>query len=495
MTADKRPLKVFLCHAHADRDPVRGLYARLTKDGVDAWLDKENLLAGADWEYEIRKAVREADVVVVCLSCQFSEKGFRQKEVRIALEEAALQPEGEIFIIPARLEECDPPESLHRYHWVDLFENDGYERLMRALRARANKIEATLQIKKNWLPIGNTQPAVVKKPSPSVEKPKKEIQTPKNFNRNIIGVIGFIVLFLASIFGLPSLIGKPEEPNPAITNTAVFKTFTLIPATETKTLILTTVPTKLVTVAPTSLPKEITDDKGVEMVLVPAGEFTMGVDPAIACQNNSNERFDCEKTYEENGMSIHKVSLNAFYIDKYEVTNAKYRDCVSVGKCNFPFRTNLGDINNYYYSKDYDNYPFIGDHDSAVAMYCTWRNAYLPSAAEWEKAARGTDSRIYPWGNESDFSLKANGKNGNDGFPYTAPVGSFPLDVSPYGAFDMGGNVSEIVNGNFIQYYKSGYSYVISYPLKGGDWNLGIIFVYDYGSDFRSGFRCAKSVP
>ncbi len=59
MPEPKRPLKVFLCHAHADRDPVRTLYNRLTKDGVDAWLDKEKLLPGQDWEYEIRKAVRE----------------------------------------------------------------------------------------------------------------------------------------------------------------------------------------------------------------------------------------------------------------------------------------------------------------------------------------------------------------------------------------------------------------------------------------------------
>ncbi|MBK8782858.1 MAG: toll/interleukin-1 receptor domain-containing protein [Anaerolineales bacterium] len=58
MPEPKRPLKVFLCHAHADRDPVRGLYTRLTKDGVDAWLDKEKLLPGQDWELEIRKAVR-----------------------------------------------------------------------------------------------------------------------------------------------------------------------------------------------------------------------------------------------------------------------------------------------------------------------------------------------------------------------------------------------------------------------------------------------------
>ena len=146
MATDKRLLKVFLCHAHADRDPVRALYTRLTKDGVDAWLDKEKLLPGQDWELEIRKAVRESDVVVVCLSKQFNQAGFRQKEVRLALDTAMEQPEGEIFIIPARLEECDNLESLRRWHWVDLFEEDGYEMLTRAIRTRANDISIDLQI-------------------------------------------------------------------------------------------------------------------------------------------------------------------------------------------------------------------------------------------------------------------------------------------------------------------------------------------------------------
>jgi len=157
MPETKRPLKVFLCHAHSDAPAVRALYNRLVKDGVDTWLDKEKLLPGADWEYEIRKAVRESDVVVVCHSKQFNQKGFRQKEVRIALEEADLLPKGEIFIIPARLEECDVLEDLIRWHWVDLFEADGYDNLMRALQARANKVGATLQIHKSWLP-GITSP-------------------------------------------------------------------------------------------------------------------------------------------------------------------------------------------------------------------------------------------------------------------------------------------------------------------------------------------------
>src|SRR5687768_2423569 len=148
MSAVKRSLKVFLCHAHSDVAAVRALYTRLIKDGVDAWLDKEKLLPGQNWELEIRKAVREADVVVVCLSKKFNQAGFRQKEVRLALDTAMEKPEGEIFIIPARLEECDNLESLRKWHWVDLFEEKGYENIIRALSARAEKVNAKLLVKK-----------------------------------------------------------------------------------------------------------------------------------------------------------------------------------------------------------------------------------------------------------------------------------------------------------------------------------------------------------
>ncbi|MCL4273069.1 MAG: TIR domain-containing protein [Anaerolineales bacterium] len=167
MTEAKRPLKVFLCHAHSDKDAVKALYTRLTNDGVAAWLDKEKLLPGQDWELEIRKAVRAADVVVVCLSKQFNQAGFRQKEVRLALDTAMEKPEGEIFIIPARLEECDALESLRKWHWVDLFEENGYEMFVRALQTRSDTIGVVLQ----------TQRKTVKSSRNSeTEKSKKEIQ-------------------------------------------------------------------------------------------------------------------------------------------------------------------------------------------------------------------------------------------------------------------------------------------------------------------------------
>ena len=164
----RRSLKVFLCHAHSDKDAVRNLYLRLIQDGVDAWLDKEKLLPGQDWELEIRKEVREADVVVVCLSKQFNQAGFRQKEVRLALDTAMEQPEGEIFIIPARLEECDNLESLRKWHWVDLFEEDGYKRLMQTLRVRADKIGAKLRRRKGG-PLTTTR-SKSKEPEKTIEQ-------------------------------------------------------------------------------------------------------------------------------------------------------------------------------------------------------------------------------------------------------------------------------------------------------------------------------------
>lgn len=136
-----RPLKVFLCHASGDKPAVRALYQRLLRDGVDAWLDKEKLLPGQDWQLEIPKAVRESDVVVICLSNKSTTKeGYVQKEIKFALDFATEKPEGTIFLIPARLEECAVPAQLGLWQWVDLFETDGYERLMRSLRLRADKL-------------------------------------------------------------------------------------------------------------------------------------------------------------------------------------------------------------------------------------------------------------------------------------------------------------------------------------------------------------------
>ena len=135
MTSLTRPIKVFLIHTHADRKAVHGLYARLAKDGIKAWLDAKKLSPGQDWKREIRRAILMSDVVIVCLSKRFNvHKGYCQEELKIALRKSNMIPDGEVFIIPARLEKCDMLKPLRRLHRVDLFETDGYKKLIHCLR-------------------------------------------------------------------------------------------------------------------------------------------------------------------------------------------------------------------------------------------------------------------------------------------------------------------------------------------------------------------------
>jgi len=137
----QRPLKVFLCHASQDKPAVRKLYARLKNNGFAPWLDEEELLPGSDWREEISKAVRLCDVVIVCLSkSSITKEGYVQREIRFALDVADEKPPGVIYIIPARLELCEVPNSINNWHWVDLFERVGYDQLVRSLKKRAETL-------------------------------------------------------------------------------------------------------------------------------------------------------------------------------------------------------------------------------------------------------------------------------------------------------------------------------------------------------------------
>lgn len=147
-SSSRRLLKVFLCHSSGDKPLVRKLYWRLKQDGFAPWLDEENLLPGQDCGYEIQIEVRGSDAVVACLSqSSVSKAGYVHKEIKFALDVADEQPEGAIFIIPAKLEECNVPLRLSRWHWVNLYEPNGYEKLVAALQRRANELglsEATV---------------------------------------------------------------------------------------------------------------------------------------------------------------------------------------------------------------------------------------------------------------------------------------------------------------------------------------------------------------
>jgi hypothetical protein len=129
-----KQLQIFLLYARGDQQAVRHLYRRILKEGANVWLDREKLLPGQDWQYEIRKAIQGSDIVIVCLSRQFNKQGgYRHEELKIALAKARSLPEGKSFIIPTLLERCDLPDVLRRWQRVDLFEAYGYKKLLNAL--------------------------------------------------------------------------------------------------------------------------------------------------------------------------------------------------------------------------------------------------------------------------------------------------------------------------------------------------------------------------
>jgi DNA-binding CsgD family transcriptional regulator len=139
---ETRKLRVFLCHASQDKTVVRELYERLNAEGwIDPWLDKEKLLPGQRWGAEIEKAVENTDVVIVCISNNsVNKEGYVQKEIGKALDIAEQKPEGIIFLIPIRLDNCQLPRRLQPYQYADYFPNEEKEKTIQ-------KILASLQVR------------------------------------------------------------------------------------------------------------------------------------------------------------------------------------------------------------------------------------------------------------------------------------------------------------------------------------------------------------
>ncbi|MEJ2697294.1 MAG: SUMF1/EgtB/PvdO family nonheme iron enzyme [Candidatus Sulfobium sp.] len=215
---------------------------------------------------------------------------------------------------------------------------------------------------------------------------------------------------------------------------------------------------------------------GAQMVPVPGGDFIMGLPPGEPGSGRN---------------PLRKVHLKAFYIDRCEVTNALYHKCVAGGACKDPSlitdyaKTIHEEGKQWYTDKAMADYPVVGITWRQAGIYCEWAGKRLPLASEWEKAARGTDGRKYPWGNEWD-GTRANWDEGGraDGYRKLAPSCSFPRGASPYGAEDMAGNVREWVDNATL---KGGSWYSDPVRLRAGDPG----HEYMVWKDDDMGFRCA----
>ena len=241
---------------------------------------------------------------------------------------------------------------------------------------------------------------------------------------------------------------------------------------------------------------QISEVDGMELVYVPAGSFMMGSEDG-----------------DEDEKPVHELHLDAYWIDRTEVTNAMFERFV--------------DATGHDAGSDWRNeasgkadHPVVSVNWHDAKAYCEWAGRRLPTEAEWEKAARGTDGRVYPWGDAApaghllNFADKRSGLDWadtavDDGYERTAPVGSYPAGASPYGAADMAGNVWEWC----ADWYDENY-YAVSPKdnpqgpatgeyrvVRGGSWysTVGNVraanrawFTPDRRSGY-SGFRCARS--
>ncbi len=240
------------------------------------------------------------------------------------------------------------------------------------------------------------------------------------------------------------------------------------------------------------MPKEVVGKDGAPMVLIPAGEFVMGSPDGEGLDNEQPE---------------HKVWVDAFYLDKYEVTNARYEKFMEeTGRARPKFWEQL-DLTVH------SELPVVGVSWDDAKAYCEWAEKRLPTEAEWEYAARGTDRRRYPWGNAEPNAQLANyAKRWSHKFydDRLEPVNSHEAGKSPFGVYNMAGNVFEWVADWYeIKYYMRSPERNPPGPetgelkvMRGGSWNFASEYLRTASRmklkplerEADIGIRCARSV-
>ena len=511
-----RLLRVFLCHSSKDNSVARELSRQLNaEEWMDVWFIEDRLLPSQNWEPEIIKSVENADAVIVLLSKNFlTEEETAYPSWSFVGNILDNKPNENVLVIPLLLDNSYASTELiaEEFNYFPKNQRRSIEqRLLASLKVHAQKLGLSLERQlpspspekaMQWTPLRWKQPD---EESFENETESKSFDSPVSRKRQRLKIkifsginnlfvwaaaIGTLLVLLVCGLMINTLV-KSGDTN-SFTAPIVSRALTLIP------LPTPTLGVGSVRVSPVD---------GMRMVYVPAGEFIMG----------SDDGADDEKP-------ARSVGLDAYWIDQFEITNEMYKKCVEAGKCSPPdydlarewiygelIPLVKQDIF-FYTDLEFRNYPVSNITWDDAAAYCAWTGRRLPTEAEWEKAARGTDGRTYPWGEKIDCT-KANVY----AFPadkkcaYTPTrVGSYEKGVSPFGAYDMAGNVMEFVSdfyyveppeglaplGSFLEAYR---------VLKGGSWltpgyatrsanrESWNVFFGNLEQQLAIGFRCATT--
>jgi hypothetical protein len=350
--------QVFISYSRKDLPFVEHLAADLKEAGLDVWYDVSRLGGGSRWRIEIENALKNSQYVIVVLSPDSVTSEWVEREILFA---SNLKRK----IIPLMYRHCDLPLNYVNLNYIDV-RGENYSKNLDAL-LMALDLDVTSSVY----------------PSPGFEKSSPDKSRTKY--AALIGV-GVIIVFALIVSPFIKAVLTPE-PSP----TASMETTQAPPASMPTSMTLETNPSPSETIQSTveSSPTEIPGVEG--MVLIPEGIFTMG----------DNNRDIMEGP-------AHSVYLDAYYIDQYEVTNKQYMDCVDEGECDWPANISSETRPSYYGNPEFEDFPVLYVSWDMARAYCTWRGARLPTEAEWEKAARGMDSRTYPWGEADVDCSRAN---------------------------------------------------------------------------------------
>lgn len=547
--------KTFLSYSRANKDFALKLARELKSEGFPVWLDQLDIPLGARWDVEVERALIECEIFMIIITKDSIASENVLDEIGYAIDS------GKRFL-PVLLERCNIPLRLRRFQYVD-FTNKSFDEgvetakeLLRTLntqptvprkelpentpdstpqadrsapqkpgvagqtpvttttRLRREKMEQEIRFKAEEARLLREKADLEKRLEEErltlekiakQQKARVETSIPSRSRSRLIGIFGFSILaILAAGYavislmpGAASLNVPTETPVPTEEKSTALEVAAGVPVTSndssSPTLESPTPvppPTEAPTITASEPLPEITDDKGAELVLVPEGNFLMGSDRG-----------------ETDEQPVHTVYLDAFYIDKFEVINKLYQACVEDGTCdpprqNYFFAESPTKI--YYGNPQYGNFPVVYVDWNMAKAYCEWRGGRLPTEAEWEKAARGTDANTYPWGKDLDCQRA----NYQGCVNRTSEAGSYPDGVSPYGVYDMTGNVWEWVSDRYADNYyaksptnnPSGPITGQSRVLRGGSWPRFDVTAYhrtkfapEYNT-FDIGFRCARDL-
>ena len=382
----------FISYAYQDSHFVEKLARHLRRRGIEIWLDQRNSGPDLDWDKTIERAVRRCDCFILVLSpAAVNSWNIRQQ---FLWARQSHRP-----ILPILHQACELPQPLRETSVIDFVEQRYAVALAQVLTTyfpdQAVDLEYWSKIKSMW-----------RRFSWGWWYRLKPLLWP--------GWLG-PALVLALFFGA------------FLFSRSINLSRQTLPPTPEK---LSVIP--LIEVAIPNTQKEVRLADGKVMVYVPGGEFLRG-------------SLEDDPLADEDERPQHPVFVDGFWIDKTEVTNGEYQLCVDSGVC-----TPQRHQGQRFAGADQ---PVVGVDWFQSVTYCQWVGGSLPTEAQWEKAARGTDGRIYPWGNDFDGSRLNycdvnciqdwKDRRVSDGYAYTAPVGNFPAGASPYGALDMSGNVWE----------------------------------------------------